>query len=59
MRVGDGERTKTTRTTIIASLPAIFLDSKLKAEFESLDIEEKYSLLQDAFSRLVEAPKDR
>lgn len=57
VRYNNEEMRKITETTILCNLPSIFSEPKLKAEFEQLDMEEKYRLLKEAFSILVHAPE--
>lgn len=44
---------KKTKMTIISNLGAIFRSKELKEEFETLELQEKYNLMEEAFERAV------
>lgn len=53
MDYGNAKVLNNTRKTILAHLPDIFKDQALKSKFEELDLAAKYSILEEAFGKLV------
>lgn len=53
LEYGNAQVLERTKRTIVANLPSIFRDEKLKSRFEELPVEEKYGLLEEAFGKFI------
>jgi hypothetical protein len=53
LRYQNAEMEKQAKATVLSNLPSIFTDPKLSLEFEALDVEVKYALLKESYSKLL------